>query len=93
MGLSTRGFDRPEETDCKSKTGGSKKSECNSKIRGIDNGEFGEGAHALISSFSPKPQRAPRMRIKRSPNTQQSVTTKLSSLDYKGDKKIGRAHV
>ncbi|RMX41510.1 hypothetical protein pdam_00013057 [Pocillopora damicornis] len=86
MGLSTRGFDRPEETDCKSKTGGSKKSECNSKIRGIDNGEFGEGAHALISSFSPKPQRAPRMRIKRSPNTQQSVTTKLSSLDYKGDK-------
>ena len=85
-GLSTRGFDRPEETDCKSKTGGSKKSECNSKIRGIDNSEFGEGAHALISSFSPKPQRAPRMRIKRSPNTQQSVTAKLSSLDYKGDK-------
>lgn len=52
MGLSMRGFDWFEEIDCKLKIGGSKKSECNFKICGIDNGEFGEGVYVLILSFS-----------------------------------------
>ncbi|XP_022787589.1 uncharacterized protein LOC111327618 isoform X3 [Stylophora pistillata] len=85
--LSSRRFDRPEETYCKSKTGRSEKSECNSKIHEIVNaGDKGERADAVISSFSPEPQRAPRMKIKRLSNTQQLVTTELSSHDSGNNK-------